>query len=109
MYRGTVRPSMGEDATGFEPSLVCRVVREVRRGYASIDALAARLGLPREKLESIIGLLLSQGYLREELLEACRGCPFRRFCPLARLRGSVRVYRVVRVPEWCSGGEDDRG
>ncbi len=100
---------MGGSATGFEPSLVCRVVEEVRRGYASIEALAARLGLPREKLESILGLLLSQGYLREERLDACKGCPFRRFCPLARLRGVVRVYRVVRVPEWCGGGEGDRG
>ena len=75
---------------------------EVRRGYATIDALAARLGLTRREIEELIGLLLSQGFLREEITEPCRGCPFRRFCPLAKRKPRIRVYRVVKTPEWCN-------
>ncbi len=90
---------VGEDYGGVSEQ-ICRVIRAIRGGANSIDAIAAATGLSVERVRGIIGVLLAHGYVREARGQ-CR-CPLRRVCPLARLRERLlKTYVVVKEPPWC--------
>ncbi|AEM38676.1 LexA-related DNA-binding protein [Pyrolobus fumarii 1A] len=78
------------------------MLKAIKRGINTVEALSAALKLPRGKIEAILGLLLSQGYIREENVKpGCFACPLKRFCIVSRLGSKTRIYTVVKMPEWC--------
>lgn len=81
---------------GLADGTVERVLRYLSaRRCVTVSDLERGLGLSRSEVESVVGLLLSEGIIseaREEL--QCGRCPLTGKCTLKYYR--VRVYRVSR-------------
>ncbi len=53
------------------------------------------LRIPVEEVESLLGLMLSHGYIEQkEVTTSCHECPLRLSCPVAG-RNVIRVYAIT--------------
>ncbi len=60
-----------------------------------VYVISRRLRIPIEEIESLLGLLLSHGYIEQkEVTASCYKCPLRRSCPIAG-RSTIRVYTIT--------------
>ncbi|RLE71558.1 MAG: hypothetical protein DRJ37_04715 [Thermoprotei archaeon] len=57
--------------------------------------ISRKLRIPIEEVESLLGLLLSHGYIEQkEVAVSCHECPLRHSCPVAG-RDTMRVYTIT--------------
>ena|GEM_PF-956118 len=62
-------------------------------GVVDVYTLARKLGISIGEVESLLGLLLSQGYIKQEKVEnPCDSCPLSSACPLFGKNRSIRLY-----------------
>lgn len=78
--------------------IVNKVVEEIKKTRIfTVDYIAVKVGVEREIIEKVIGVLLAQGKLRKIKLECpCDKCIFNKICGIRR-RGKniIEYYQLV--------------
>ncbi len=76
--------------------IISKVLVEARKTKIfTIDYMAKRLGVRKEVIEKVVGLLLAQGKLKRIKLECpCNKCPFSKICSLKKRTPIVEYYQL---------------